>query len=100
VLIHNGGGITVGATLAAGRPQLAIPLYLEQSLTGRALERLGVGKSIEGSSRPRQVVDALRELLDKREYADRAMAFARTIADRAYRGSLTGIIERCEACVC
>ena len=46
LVIHHGGNGTAMAGLLAGRPQLLIPRFLEQDLTTRCLEPLGVAMAI------------------------------------------------------
>ena len=51
VMIHHGGLNTTETALAAGRPQLLLPIHLEHNLTARAVESLGVGRSLAGRYR-------------------------------------------------
>lgn len=44
LVIHRGGGGVAAAALAAGTPQLILCAQIEQELTGRALQRAGVGQ--------------------------------------------------------
>jgi hypothetical protein len=45
-VISHGGAITAAAALAAGRPQLSIPLIHEEIVTARLLERAGAGRTV------------------------------------------------------
>ncbi len=97
VVIHHAGSNTTLAALTAGRPQLVLPQFLEQDLTSRALDRLGVGKRLLGDFGQRQVTDALAALMTPGGHRQRASEFARAVQSRGYRGSLTDIAQQCEA---
>ena len=45
VAVLNGGHGVTAQMLLAGKPVLTVPLVLEQTMTGRALERIGAGLS-------------------------------------------------------
>jgi hypothetical protein len=47
IAIHHGGLTTSIACLLAGVPQLILPRYLEQQITGRALVQLGVAQMLQ-----------------------------------------------------
>lgn len=73
--ILNGTHGTTVSMLLAGRPLLEIPLYLEQGLNSRAVERLGAGLTA-APNRPEQIAVKLMRLLGSDEYATAARRFA------------------------
>jgi rhamnosyltransferase subunit B len=97
VVIHHGGLNTAESALAAGRPQLTLPIHLEHILTARALEGLGVGRSLLGHYRVDAISASLHELARPGEYSRRAMDFAGTVRARDYPGCLPKIIDCCHA---
>jgi UDP:flavonoid glycosyltransferase YjiC (YdhE family) len=97
VVIHHGGINTAEAALAAGRPQVLLPSHLEHTLTARALESLGVGKSLTGPYQAGELGSSLREVSGPGDCSRRAEAFAHEISARNYRGCLTAMIECCGA---
>ena len=95
LVIHHGSLGTAEAALAAGRPQLALPRHLEQEITGRALEGLGVGASMPGRLGLGDVERAVGRLLEDRASSARAMALAREIAARVPGECLTQVTDCC-----
>jgi UDP:flavonoid glycosyltransferase YjiC (YdhE family) len=78
-LIHHGGIGTAFRTLAAGIPQLIVPIFLDQPDNGRRFTQLGVAAAVgAGTYRPSEVSRKLDHLLCSdavlercREYAQR-----------------------------
>ena len=97
VVIHHGGTNTAEAALAAGRSQIILPSHLEHTLTARALEALGVGRSLTGSYRSEEVTSLLHEASAPGECSRRAANFAHEIDARNYQGCLPTIIAYCGA---
>jgi len=97
VVIHHGGLNTAEAALAAGRPQLTLPIHLEHILTARALEDLGVGRSLTGHYAVRAVADLLRAVSAPGGCSQRALAFAQTVETRHYQGCLSKMLDCCQA---
>ncbi len=63
-VIHHGGIGTVSQALAAGIPQLVIPLAFDQFDNAARVARLGVGASLPGSiATPARIATTLRRLL-------------------------------------
>jgi rhamnosyltransferase subunit B len=75
--VHPGGIGTIAQTLAAGIPQLTMPLVNDQPDNCRRLVRLGVAARIRPRDyRPRVVARRLRELLETPAVAERCRYFA------------------------
>ncbi len=76
-LVHHGGIGTALQALAAGIPQLIVPVFLDQPDNGRRLARLGVAATVHRTSyRSREVCRKLAYLLDSTEVANRCMEYA------------------------
>jgi UDP:flavonoid glycosyltransferase YjiC (YdhE family) len=77
VLVHHGGIGTTAQALAAGLPQLVMPLAHDQPDNAARLERLGVGRSLPPAQfNGPAVARALHELLDDPEVGPRARLLA------------------------
>ena len=80
VNVHQGGVGTLAQALAAGRPQLVIPVGFDQPDNARRVERLGLSKSIAFQKLTAgAMTEALRELLSSPSYASSAAAVALTV---------------------
>jgi hypothetical protein len=97
VVIHHGGLNTTEAALSLGRPQVLLPVHLEQGLTARAVVGMGLGRALMGRQALSAISDAVAELSRLDGPRDRARAFAAEISGRAYDGCLAAILDRCEA---
>ncbi|MDB5307685.1 MAG: glycosyl transferase [Gemmataceae bacterium] len=76
-LVHHGGIGTAFQGLAAGVPQLVVPVFLDQPDNGRRLERLGVAATVRrGTYRRRAVTRKLDHLLRSAEVAGRCREYA------------------------
>ncbi len=76
-LVHHGGIGTALQALAAGIPQLIVPVFLDQPDNGRRLERLGVAATVRRSAyRSRQVCRKLEYLLGSTEVASHCREYA------------------------
>ncbi|HTU18473.1 MAG TPA: glycosyltransferase [Gemmataceae bacterium] len=76
-LVHHGGIGTSLQALAAGIPQLIVPIFLDQPDNGRRLERLGVAATVRRAAyRAREVCRKLKYLLDSTEVARRCREYA------------------------
>jgi glycosyltransferase involved in cell wall biosynthesis len=98
-VVNGGHGVTV-EMLLAGKPVLAVPLVLEQSLTGEALRRLGAGDAApakrgepwEWAGRPK-----LEALLRDEEYGRCARRFAERYAAFDPQEQRRAMLGRAEA---
>lgn len=68
VVVHHGGAGTIHQAVAAGRPQLVVPRYLEQVLNAHALVRRGVAAIVDDPS-PAAVAAALAHVEHARAIA-------------------------------
>jgi len=85
------------ASLAAGRPQLALPYDLEKESTAAALDRLGVSRTLDAGLTAAAVTEAIEALLAEAQIADHAAVCAQSILARTPTNALEEIIEACEA---
>jgi rhamnosyltransferase subunit B len=77
-LVHHGGIGTAFQALAAGVPQLIVPIFLDQPDNGRRFTRLGVAAAVAtGSYRPGEVSRKLDRLLGSDAVAERCREYAR-----------------------
>lgn len=76
-LVHHGGMGTLGQALAAGVPQLTVPMILDQFDNSRRLHRLGVSANVRAAAyRPATIARHLRRLLESPEVAARCRHYA------------------------
>ena len=81
-IVHHGGVGTCAQALAAGVPQLVMPMGFDQPDNVTRLWRLGVGRWVTRRRfRPRRVAKVLRELLDSPQVAVACRVCAERIAD-------------------
>jgi hypothetical protein len=93
--ILNGNHGTTVSMLLAGRPTLQLPMYLEQWLFSKAVERLGAGIVVP-ADQPDQTNMQLTELLQFEGYGKSAEEFARQHADYNPQLQIDAIIHRAE----
>jgi len=98
VLHHGGAGVTQAA-LAVGRPQVLLPRHLEQELTGRALERLGVGLSLTGALTPSRILGVLANAAVDSDRQKTALCLAEEFDRRRPSPLLPAILRQCLAMV-
>jgi rhamnosyltransferase subunit B len=68
---------TLGQALAAGVPQLTVPMVLDQFDNSRRLQRLGVSANVRSSAyRPAAITRVLRHLLESPAVAERCRHYA------------------------
>jgi rhamnosyltransferase subunit B len=76
-VVHHGGIGTAFQALAAGIPQLIVPVFLDQPDNGRRFTRLGVARTVRPAAyNPRIVTRKLDYLLTSAEVAERCRAYA------------------------
>jgi rhamnosyltransferase subunit B len=81
-LVHHGGIGTTAQGLAAGRPQLVMPMAFDQPDNAARLRRLGVGASLRRPKfRGPAVAEALGQLLASQEVAENCRAAAARLKD-------------------
>jgi UDP:flavonoid glycosyltransferase YjiC (YdhE family) len=77
VILHHGSMLTSEEALAAGRPQVVAPLYLEHLFTARALDALGVARVVRPSFSDAEIAGLLASALADGDLAGRAREVAR-----------------------
>ncbi len=95
VILHHGGIGVAGLAMSRGCPQLILPLHLEHTMTGDALERFGIGRSLHGTIRISQIVQAAMELSEE-AFTSAAAEFAQRLSARNPQSPLQQIIKVCE----
>lgn len=93
-VVHHGGIGTTAQALAAGVPQLVMPLAFDQPDNAQRLERLGVGATLWPKKfTPENLAAALRRLIDSPEIAARCREVAgwTTAGDPA--GQVCALVE-------
>jgi EryCIII-like glycosyltransferase len=89
LVFHHGGFDTAQTALALGRPQLILPRYLDQRLTGEALSALGTGALLNrAKASPQSAAEALRDLAADAALARRAELRATLIRRRGIGDAL------------
>jgi MGT family glycosyltransferase len=79
---HAGHGSALKA-LAAGVPQVCVPMGRDQKDNTVRVLRLGAGTRAKSSAAPEQLADAVRRVLDDPGYAEAARRFAAVLAEEA-----------------
>ena len=80
IAITNGAHTTAATFLLAGKPQLLLPIYLEQAISAHNIEQTGAGlRSV--SLEPQDMITKLQVLLDNPRCRLAAEAFAKQYAD-------------------
>ncbi|MGD9647706.1 MAG: glycosyltransferase [Pirellulales bacterium] len=81
VFVHHGGIGTIGHSLAAGVPQLVVPMIYDQPDNAQRLERLEVSTHLwPRKYKARRVADKLQYLLETPSVTTRSREFAARIA--------------------
>jgi rhamnosyltransferase subunit B len=96
VIVHHGGSGTAHQALLAGRPQVIVPCHLEQTLTARALERLGVAITLGDAEMP-LMERKLTEAVHDDGWAARAAALGAELRSREQPSRLDQLVDLCLA---
>jgi UDP:flavonoid glycosyltransferase YjiC (YdhE family) len=91
--ILNATHASVCAVLLAGRASLNFPLHTEQSLTARAVRRLGAGLDSDPKD-GRMAVDKASELLDSERFAEAARSFSERHSEYDAAREASEMVER------
>ncbi len=95
LLGHHGGIGTMSQGLAAGTPQLVLPLTHDQPDNARRLERLGAGMSLSPARlQPRAVARALEALTGNHALRARCRELAQRIDAQSARAAAADCIEQ------
>lgn len=81
VLVHSGGIGTLAQALAAGRPQLIVPVAFDQPDNARRAAALGVGRTLPfGEASAQAMTRELAAIMSRPEYEHRARAAGNAVA--------------------
>lgn len=95
-VISYGSHHLTAEALLAGKPLLVLPNYLEQELTGRAVERLGAGISTAGAGRKVRFNRLLSQMYDDAGFRLAAERFAANQDDWSADAASQALAVRCE----
>jgi UDP:flavonoid glycosyltransferase YjiC (YdhE family) len=94
-IVHHGGMGTLGQALAAGIPQVTVPVILDQFDNSRRLFRLGVSANVRSAAyRPARIARVLRGLLESPEVAERCRHYAARMCEGRPFEKVCRAIER------
>jgi hypothetical protein len=85
-VLHAGGLFTSAAALAAGRPQMVMPLHDETRLNHRMLSQLGVARQMPPGGDPAVLANHLRAFLQDHTISGEARNWAKLIQSRPQPG--------------
>jgi UDP:flavonoid glycosyltransferase YjiC (YdhE family) len=92
--VHSGGIGTLAQALAAGRPQLVVPVAFDQPDNARRTVALGVARSVPfARANARTLERELRALLDAPELATRAQQIGDEVAREDGAQAAAGALE-------
>jgi UDP:flavonoid glycosyltransferase YjiC (YdhE family) len=95
VIVHQAGVGTLAQALAAGRPQLIVPVAFDQPDNARRAQHLGVAGVLRFKQvKAERLAAGLRPLLEDDGYAQRATALAATLAGENGAVTAADHIER------
>jgi rhamnosyltransferase subunit B len=98
IVAHQGGVGTTAQCLRAGRPMLIMPYSHDQPDNARRMKRMGLSQTIERSDyEPQRIARSLRVLIDDSNYAMRAQAVARQLAQEDGVGTACNALEALHA---
>lgn len=92
-VISHGGHGTVIKALAAGLPQLVIPLGRDQPNNAARVAHHGVGLHLRPTASAKAIADAVRRLLDDDQLARRAATLGATVRDDAAHSNALDHLE-------
>ena len=97
VIIHHGGIGTCVTALGLGRPQIILPLHLEQRMNAESLKRTGAAVILSGWQKlsPDQIIQAIKAAIEDAPLRNRARQVAQGIAVNRH-ASLDYIICECQ----
>jgi rhamnosyltransferase subunit B len=79
-IVHHGGIGTMAEALRAGKPQIVVPFFGDQSDHGARVERLGLGLAIKLSVYNERRAAAALQALIAGDYSEKSKSFAKLIA--------------------
>jgi len=99
IVVHHGDVNLAQAVLAAGRPQLLFPAYLEQLLNAQMLHAAGVGHYLTGRFPEDDVTQALSQIIEDRTLMARAQDAALAVEARGPWDPVPAILKHCSASI-
>jgi len=94
-VIHHGGLGTLSCALAAGIPQLVLPMGADRPDNAARLKHLGVAEYLPPPQwKAELIADALRRLLDSPAVSDRCTELAKRLRDTGAETAACEVIER------
>jgi UDP:flavonoid glycosyltransferase YjiC (YdhE family) len=98
-IVHHGGMGTLAQAIAAGVPQLTVPMVLDQFDNSRRLYRLGVSQNVRlAHYRPASITRVLRQLLESPQVAERCRHYAARMREETPFEKACIALERLHAC--
>ena len=76
LFVGHGNIASTTQSLMAGTPVMILPIQLEQLLTGKRVQELGLGKLVEKIDSADQLRACLNDIVSNRRYTDQARDFA------------------------
>ncbi len=95
VIVSHASADTVQTGIAAGRPQVMVPLVADQTCTARAAEAHGLGVQIAANATPQTVASAVLDLVRDRQAAKTLGAYADAVRARNLHGQLRNLVSCC-----
>ncbi|OAI14570.1 hypothetical protein A1507_14845 [Methylomonas koyamae] len=99
LVLHAGDIDMADAALAAGRPQLLLPVYVEQALVADQLAELGIAVRIDRQWDAAAIVQTLRRAAANATLAALAQSLAVRLSQRHLKPALDLIVEQAVASV-
>ncbi len=98
-IVHHGGMGTLGQALAAGIPQLTVPVMLDQFDNSRRLLRLGVSANMRAIAfHPERVTRILRGLLESPKVHERCRNYAARMREERPFDRVCVALEQMHGC--
>lgn len=97
--VHHGGAATGAASLLAGKPQLVLPMQVEQAINARRIAEIGAGIQVPAETSKPNFRALLKDLSTRPNYGTAAKAFAAKYAGFTPDGQAQAIAERCLALI-
>lgn len=93
--VHHGGAATGAACLLAGKPQLVLPMQIEQAINARHIASIGAGIQLPAETVKPNFRALLKDLSARPDYAAAAKAFGAKYAGFEPDAQAQAIAERC-----
>ncbi|MCM2131380.1 glycosyltransferase [Larsenimonas rhizosphaerae] len=94
VVVSHGGMNTVMDALAAGRPQLVLPIAFDQPGVGARVHQSGTGLRLSRHARPGALAQALERLMHEPAFTERAVAMGEAIRQAGGTRRACDLIEQ------